>query len=144
MKRYVLGFMFDPDREKVLLVEKTSPPWQAGKYNGIGGSIEPNEMAIEAMCREFLEETGIATEIDDWEYKLVMKGAEWEVVVFRAEGPIQLARQMTEKDKPLISWVSKVAENQSIIPNLRWIIPFLCDAENIQAEVAYHSFKEAV
>jgi hypothetical protein len=35
-KRYVLGFMFD-QHDNVLLVEKSKPAWQAGKYNGIGG-----------------------------------------------------------------------------------------------------------
>lgn len=142
MKLYVLGFMFDADREKVLLVEKTSPPWQAGKLNGVGGKIEENEAPQAAMCREFLEETGINTSLDDWEGKLAMRSKDWIVYVYRAEGPIQLAKQITKKDKPICARINYL-QNYTTIPNLRWIVPFLLDRENIQGEVNYHVFKEA-
>lgn len=59
MTKYVLGFMFDPDREKILLIEKNHPEWQNGQLNGVGGKIEKNESTIIAMHREFKEETGI-------------------------------------------------------------------------------------
>lgn len=42
MKKYVLGFMFSTeDRgQKVALIKKLKPKWQAGLLNGIGGKIE--------------------------------------------------------------------------------------------------------
>lgn len=55
---YVLGFMFNEDESKVLLVHKNRPTWQAGKLNGIGGKIEAGETPLQAMEREFMEETG--------------------------------------------------------------------------------------
>ncbi len=55
---YVLGFMFSPDEKKVLLIWKNRPSWQAGKLNGIGGKVNPGETPLEAMEREFIEETG--------------------------------------------------------------------------------------
>lgn len=56
--RYVLGFMFNEAKTHVLLVKKNRPAWQAGLLNGIGSKIEPGEQPLEAMEREFQEETG--------------------------------------------------------------------------------------
>ena len=53
MKRYVLGFAFDPRMDRVMLIKKTRPAWQAGRLNGIGGHIEQDELSCEAMRREF-------------------------------------------------------------------------------------------
>jgi hypothetical protein len=55
--RYVLGFVFSEDSSRVLLVWKNRPAWQAGKLNGIGGKIEAGETPLQAMQREFREET---------------------------------------------------------------------------------------
>lgn len=59
MLAWVLGFLFNEDRTKVILLKKTHPDYQAGKLNGVGGKVEPNETILDAMTREFLEETGI-------------------------------------------------------------------------------------
>lgn len=66
MKTYVLGFAFEPNRNEVLLIEKTKPEWQAGFLNGIGGKVEDEESYTHAMTREFKEETGISTNEDEW------------------------------------------------------------------------------
>jgi 8-oxo-dGTP diphosphatase len=58
-RAYVIGFLFTIERDRVLLVRKNRPEWQAGRLNGIGGKIEPGELAIDAMIREFKEETGL-------------------------------------------------------------------------------------
>lgn len=59
-EKYVLAFIFDNNNfENILLIEKTKPAFLAGKYNGIGGKIEPNEFPIEAVAREVFEETGL-------------------------------------------------------------------------------------
>lgn len=58
-KEYVVGFMFDPDYENVVLIEKKRPVWQAGKLNGVGGKIEKGETPKQAMRREFYEETDV-------------------------------------------------------------------------------------
>jgi 8-oxo-dGTP diphosphatase len=60
-QHYVNGFMFSPDHQRVALIHKRQPTWQAGYLNGIGGKIELGETAAEAMVREFSEETGVAT-----------------------------------------------------------------------------------
>lgn len=55
--RYVVGFLFSEDESRVLLVLKNRPAWQEGKLNGVGGKIEAGETPLQAMEREFKEET---------------------------------------------------------------------------------------
>ena len=59
VKRYVVGFLLNYDRTQVVLIRKNRPAWQAGHLNGVGGKIEMGETPIEAMTREFEEETGL-------------------------------------------------------------------------------------
>ena len=58
----MLGFIADGKR--VLLIQKNRPLWQHSLFNGIGGAINKNELAIDAMKRESKEETGL--DIDNW------------------------------------------------------------------------------
>jgi 8-oxo-dGTP diphosphatase len=57
-KSYVLCFAFSPDLTRVALIQKQKPEWQRGLLNGIGGKIEAGESALDAVRREFAEETG--------------------------------------------------------------------------------------
>jgi 8-oxo-dGTP diphosphatase len=79
---YVLGFTFDAAAERVLLVHKLRPDWQAGKLNGIGGKIEPGEAPIEALVREVSEEAAISTSAAQWRYFGVMDGPYFRVYCF--------------------------------------------------------------
>lgn len=56
MKQYVVGFIFDPQMEHVLLLQRAKAPYK-GLWNGIGGKIEPGESPEHAMVREYEEET---------------------------------------------------------------------------------------
>lgn len=67
MKQYVLGFAFSRDHKDIVLISKIKPQWQAGKLNGVGGKVEPNEKRFYAMIREFKEETGVDTNITQWQ-----------------------------------------------------------------------------
>jgi 8-oxo-dGTP diphosphatase len=140
---YVLGFAFGErkGRPAVLLVQKSSPAWQAGKYNGVGGRIEPGETPLTAMVREFGEETGINTNGDEWTERLTIEGSLWKVTIFKMESRyLHLAKQITPKDKPIVCDIEALPTN--VIPNLRWIIPFLVDREFIQAHVYYPSLTQ--
>lgn len=48
MQEYVLGFAFTPKdlkgNQKVVLIEKLKPEWQKGKFNGIGGKLEKDDI----------------------------------------------------------------------------------------------------
>jgi 8-oxo-dGTP diphosphatase len=145
MTEYVLGFAFGErkGRPAVLLVQKSSPRWQAGKYNGVGGKIEPGETPLDAMVREFGEETGINTNGDEWTERLTLHGADWGVVIFKMDSAyLHLAKQITPKDRPIVCDIEALPDN--VIPNLRWIIRFLVDPESITAHVYYPSLTQGV
>ena len=56
-----LGYVFSADGSKVLLVHRNRRPQDAhfGKYNGLGGKLEPGEDVVACMRREILEESGL-------------------------------------------------------------------------------------
>lgn len=56
-----LGFILSPDRKKTLLVHRTKreDDLHLGKYNGLGGKMEPGEDILTCLRREILEEAGI-------------------------------------------------------------------------------------
>ncbi|MDH3329575.1 MAG: 8-oxo-dGTP diphosphatase [Desulfobulbaceae bacterium] len=59
-----LGYVLSPDREKTLLVHRTrrSDDLHYGKFNGLGGKLEPGEDVLSCLLREIQEESGIRCE----------------------------------------------------------------------------------
>lgn len=53
-----MGFLFNNNLTRVVLIHKKRPAWQAGRWNGPGGNVREGETPIKAMIREFREETG--------------------------------------------------------------------------------------
>ena len=56
-----LGYVLSPDGRRVLLVHRNARPGDQhlGKYNGLGGKLEPDEDVLAGMRREIREEAGI-------------------------------------------------------------------------------------
>lgn len=57
-----LGYVFTPERDRVLLVHRTArgeADPHFGKWNGLGGKLEPTEDVAAGMRRELREEAGI-------------------------------------------------------------------------------------
>lgn len=56
-----LGYILSPDRRKVLMVHRSARPddAQLGKYNGLGGKMNPDEDVATCMIREIREESGL-------------------------------------------------------------------------------------
>ncbi len=56
-----LGYVLSPDGSRVLLIHRNVNPadHHFGKYNGLGGKLEPNEDIVAGMKREIREEAGI-------------------------------------------------------------------------------------
>ncbi len=62
-----LGYLFSADGSRVLLVHRNKRAGDAhlGKYNGLGGKLEPLEDVVAGMRREIREESGLeATTLD--------------------------------------------------------------------------------
>ncbi|MDY7084595.1 MAG: 8-oxo-dGTP diphosphatase [Actinomycetota bacterium] len=56
-----LGYVLSPDRDSVLMVRRDTRPddLHYGKYNGLGGKLEPDEDVVSGLRREIHEEAGI-------------------------------------------------------------------------------------
>lgn len=56
-----LGYVLSPDGSQVLLIHRNARPDDAhyGKYNGLGGKMQPDEDVVACMRREIREEAGI-------------------------------------------------------------------------------------
>ena len=56
-----LGYVLSPDGRRVLLVHRNRRPGDAhfGKYNGLGGKLEPDEDVVACLRREIREESGL-------------------------------------------------------------------------------------
>jgi 8-oxo-dGTP diphosphatase len=146
MRHYVCGFLFTPEigdlyKQSVALIKKQRPKWQAGLYNGIGGKVEDGEEPIEAMVREFHEETGAV--VTDWKpfCKIIhsaiisksMPSGPWTVHFFKA---FQVATLQSPTDEPTKWWNVQATTNRLnnyFVPNLHWLIPMAL--EDVTAEV---------
>jgi len=123
--KYVAGFLFNKEETKVALIEKIKPSWQKGKLNAIGGKIEKEETPLEAMIREFKEETGL--HIPKWRHTITLKGKDWTVWFFKSYGDPSKCKSM-EKEKVKILHPLQI-NNNTTIPNLKWILPITLDQE---------------
>lgn len=132
---YVLGFLFSEDEQRVALIRKNRPNWQAGKLNGIGGKVEPTDAGIhEAMTREFREETGLV--VPTWDYFAAMRGDGWRVHCYRAFGPADDAKTVTDEEVAVCSSTSGIW-GMNGVPNLKWLIPLALSEVKTFAHVQY-------
>ncbi|WP_034343629.1 NUDIX hydrolase [Deinococcus misasensis] len=120
---HVLGFLFDVDGSQVALIHKNRPEWQKGRLNGIGGKIEWGEHPLEAMVREFQEETGLYLPI--WEHFATLRGGSFEVFCFVAHSrDIHQVQSCTDEHVE----VFPVADlPHHTLFNLKYLIPLALD-----------------
>jgi 8-oxo-dGTP diphosphatase len=124
MIQYVLGYVFDKDRNRalrVLLLQKNRPEWMAGKYNGIGGKIEPNESAIAAMRRECFEECGLKIDHKDWTPLVQIISGRAYIHVFTALVD-SLGQAQSVTDEPVWPFYLDQLPKETI-DNVRWMVP---------------------
>jgi 8-oxo-dGTP diphosphatase len=129
VKHYVTGLMFSPDKTKVALITKLNPEWQRGLLNGIGGKIESGETPVDAMCREFLEETGVRTSSDQWQSFAIIQHRDQYQVHFFVAFDAQVASVKTI-EREVVSVYDVAALPNHLMTNMRWLIP-LALANNI-------------
>lgn len=121
MEKYVVGFLIDTQLN-VVLIRKNKPQWQAGKLNGVGGKIEENESAYDAMVREFSEEAGII--FTSWNmYAKLTEQNKYDLFVFR--GFVESVKEIEVK-----SMTNEIIEvhniknlyNEFILPSAMWLL----------------------
>jgi 8-oxo-dGTP diphosphatase len=128
---YVLGFMFDSTAEGLILIQKNKPANQKGFLNGVGGKVEENELAIEAMIREFREETGVQTNPEDWKEFATLQSSVFDVTCFAGRSEKYWLDAKTVESEPIFKvWVDELFYDRSshikCMPNLKYLIPLAC------------------
>lgn len=99
MKVFSLGLVFSADHSRVLLLKKRSTdPYTADTWNGLGGHVEPDETPAIAISREVFEEAGLALHPTTWdELGTISDDKSFKVHVFAAVGDLGCARQKTDE-----------------------------------------------
>ena len=130
MIEYVLGFMFSPDVKRVALIEKQTPSWQAGRLNGMGGKIEPNEGIGSAMAREFYEETGVSTSSTEWDLFCEMEGPDWKVFCLSCVSVKVFDVKTVEREEVGVYWVTDLSlGTHPTISNVPWLVPLAINSQ---------------
>ncbi len=105
-----LGYILSPDGRQVLLIHRNKRPNDAhlGKYNGLGGKLDPGEDVVAGLRREVREEAGVACD------ELVLRGTvswpgfgkhgeDWFAFVFRVD--CFSGTPLTENPEGTLEWV---------------------------------------
>lgn len=126
MEHYVLGFVFNRNQDKVLLIRKEKPSWQAGRWNGIGGKIKDiDKSSLKAMERECEEEIGVPY---DWQHCITFICPSGTVFVFQnidyltsLDKPDEIEFKQIENELLQVWSINNLPNN--IMDNLKWLIP---------------------
>jgi 8-oxo-dGTP diphosphatase len=121
----VVGFCFDPTYQQVVLVRKNRPEFQAGRLNGVGGKIEPDDPdPAYAMDREFMEETGISG--IEWRKFATLTGPNWMVHCFCAVDE-RYNQVSSATDEQVGVYNAYEMPWLKTLTNLRWLVPLALD-----------------
>lgn len=142
--RYVAGFLFDSALHNVLLIEKQKPEWQVGMLNAIGGKIEGDELPMDAMDREFQEET-TCDEPLGWVQFCALNGLDWECFFFAASTGSPLD-EIKSRESEQVAVCDSTERADDMIPNLHWLLPmavgFLKERPAIQPGLSSYAIYE--
>ncbi len=122
---YVLALLFTPERDRVVLMRKTRPAWQAGRVNALGGKLHPGETPREAARREVREEAGV--DVVAWEEFLVWDDPVYRMHALRAFDPAARHARTAEDQEVFLADVAALPAN--LIDNLRWLVPLALDRD---------------
>lgn len=126
---YVAGFAFDGEGN-VLLIEKRRPAFQAGRLNGLGGRVAPEDggSCLAAMVREFEEECGLRTSERDWRhYVTIHNRATGTVVDFLVAFDVDLRGARTTTDESVAIYPANLVPQARLVEHVRWLLPLALD-----------------
>ena len=137
MKQYVAGFLFDNDKQNVVLIRKNRPEYQAGKLNAVGGKFEPIDRTVFlSMEREFFEEAGV--NVAGWDNFCVLRNEilSYEVYFFRTFNTTAFNAARTMESESIVKLrVKEAMVRPDTMPNLCWLIPMALDTSVRHAAV---------
>jgi 8-oxo-dGTP diphosphatase len=122
---YVLALLFTPERDRVVLMRKTRPAWQAGRVNALGGKLHPGESPADAARREVREEAG--ADVAGWEEFLVWDDPDYRMHALRAFAPAARDARTAEDQEVFLADPAALPPNA--IDNLRWLVPLALDRD---------------
>lgn len=129
-KEYVCGLLFVDDH--VALIRKLRPGWQRGRVNGIGGKVEPGELPVTAMSREFQEEAGRHISPEVWIHFCTLINYEVGYRVFFYSADVQARDGVVTCEDEEVFWSHVDDLPSSIMHNLRWMIPLARDPDVVK------------
>ena len=138
MQHYVCGLLFDDyddyydGSHRVALLQKLKgPDYMIGKWTGVGGKVEENEIPHNAMTREFIEEAGVVYE--NWDLFLTLYSQDRDAVVhfFRAFSSFHLNQVKTQEEEQVeVFALRNIPGKSDLMENLNWIIPMALSRNN--------------
>jgi 8-oxo-dGTP diphosphatase len=133
-----LGYLISEDAQNVLLIHRNKRDGDAhlGKYNGLGGKLEPGEDIVTGLRREFLEEAGVELEAVSLRGTINWNGfgqggEDWFGFVFLAQG--YRGELLTENPEGRLEWVdiSKLlAGDYPLWDGDKHFLPLVFDADS--------------
>lgn len=105
MRKVNIILVFNKEEDKILMCKRKKDPF-IGKFNFVGGKVEPNEDELHAAYRELEEETGITkdditlTNLMNFEYKI--SGTELEAYAGKLNKDVNLKEELNS-----LYWISK-------------------------------------
>lgn len=123
---YVIGFAFSSSADRVVLIQKDHPEWQAGRWNGVGGKVERDESLTAAMVREFEEETGVTTESGDWQVFLILDGPGYCCSILRMFNSERISHAKTRTSEEVATFALDRLPTNVVTP-LGWLVPLAAD-----------------
>ena len=127
---YTLGFLFNPEKTKVVLIKKERPTWQAGRLNGIGGHVEKDETSLACMEREFKEEVDYANHRElNWRRYASLISTSFFIDCFAAIGDITSVKSVPLQEEVVILDLDKitVTRTKDLIENVPFLISMALD-----------------
>jgi 8-oxo-dGTP pyrophosphatase MutT (NUDIX family) len=153
MVEYTVGFMFSEDEREVILLQKKKKKgleFLAGKWNGVGGTVEKDELPAVCMAREFEEEAGIKTAPEDWKLFAIIAGPEYNVNFYLTHyhDLYQYIQRESEKvsvfsvkqdTSPVVmeydNYPPPSYHNINVVDNLKFLIPMALCAKDFATPV---------
>ena len=125
---------------RTLMLHRTKRPddIHAGKWNGLGGKLEPGESPEECVIREVLEESGLEISHPRLRGLLMFpgfKGQDWYVFVFTAT---EFTGSLKENEEGFLQWVPDFdLESLPLWPSDHYFLPWIKDGKFFSAKFIY-------